>query len=80
MAKQKPEKQSCAECGCKDTTETMEDHTFPYGAGVEQVELTSVIPIHTCNNPDCGFQWYNWVADEIMDATVQQYLQEQTKK
>lgn len=72
MAREKPVKQKCAECGSENSTENMEDHTFPYGAGEDYVELTSIIPVYKCSK--CGFQWYNWVADEIMDADVQQYL------
>jgi C4-type Zn-finger protein len=77
MAREKPEKPKCAECGSENCTESMEEYNFPYGAGEDQVELTSVIPIHTCE--DCRFRWYNWVADEIMDADVQQYLMDKNK-
>ena len=77
MAREKPEKLKCAECGSENNTEEMVEYKHLYGDGDDQVELTSVIPIHTCE--DCRFRWYNWVADEIMDADVQQYLMDKKK-
>jgi len=71
----------CAECECTDITKTQEDYSFRYGVdGPDQVELTVEIPVYTCNNKDCGYKWWNWEASEIMDAYVEQYIQEQQQK
>jgi len=70
----------CGMCECKDISRNMEDYTFPYGKdGPEQVELTVNIPVFTCNNKECGFQWWNWEAGEIMDAYVEQWKNDQDK-
>ena len=72
---------TCGMCESTDTTESMKDYTFPYGvAGPDQVELTVNIPVRTCNNKECGFEWYNWKAELIMDAYVEQWKQEQQQK
>lgn len=70
----------CGMCGGFDTTKTREDYTFPYGrSGPEQVELTVEVPVYKCNNGECGFQWMNWEAGEVIDAYVEQWEYERSK-
>ena len=68
----------CGECGSKNSEKTMRNYTFSYGIKDDQVEITSVIPVHTCN--DCGFAWYDYEAEEIMDTDVEKYLKKKETK
>ncbi len=69
----------CGMCGGFNTTKSREDYTFPYGiAGPEQVELTVEIPVYKCE--ECGFQWMNWEAGEIIDAYVEQWKHDKDKE
>lgn len=70
----------CGMCECTDVSISQEDYTFDYGiAGPDQVELTVEIPVFTCNNKKCGFQWWNWEAGEIIDAYAEQWKNERDK-
>ena len=68
---------SCPECDYQTIIKEIEDHTFPYGASPNTIYLTIKIPIYKCQNPNCGFQWYDWEAEVIMDAEIEQHKYEQ---
>ena len=62
---------SCANCGCKDVEKSEVEYPHMYGAGEDQIEIISIIPIHTCC--ECRFEWYDFEAEEIMDKDTEKF-------
>ena len=68
----KTDNRVCADCGSKNTKRTIESYTYPYGIEEEKVELTSIIPVHICNN--CNFSWFDYEAEDIIDKDIKKHI------
>jgi hypothetical protein len=70
----------CHECNKnKGFTVTTEKSAWQLSIGPddEKAELTTLVPVHTCNN--CGEAFTDWVADEINTAAQYKYYKENRK-
>ena len=62
----------CPTCGGSNVSKTWKEHTFSYGS--EHLQFTVEVPVFECFNKNCdGAPWMNWEADEIRDAYVVQW-------
>jgi hypothetical protein len=76
---EKKSKYQCPTCGGFSVSKTWRDHTFPYGS--EDLEFTVEVPVFECLDDECdGELWMNWEADEIRDAFVDQWRNDQKEK
>ncbi len=64
----------CPICGSKEITVEDTLDTFPYGNKKfgDEVELTTIVPVHTCHN--CDFKFTDYKADDIKTKTINRYL------
>ena len=66
------DRQICPDCH-NDTTTEIVDYKFPYGHGVDQVELSATIPVRKCVSEKCGCQFLDWEAEDLIAKTVKEY-------
>lgn len=76
MSEEKSDYQ-CPTCGGFKVVREKKEHTFPYGHP-KPVYFTVEVPVFRCIDKNCdGEQWMNWEADEIRDAYVEQWKNDQ---
>jgi hypothetical protein len=59
---------ACIDCETGVCERQIVVHKFPYGSGETAVELEATIPVYVCNS--CGAGYYDYEAEEILDAVV----------
>lgn len=62
----------CPDCGDSEFTISDVEDSFQYGPGTDAVELSIVIPVHTCNS--CGYQFTGHDAEVIRHEAVCRHL------
>jgi putative zinc finger/helix-turn-helix YgiT family protein len=62
----------CPECGSGAVSTRIERQTFPYGEGMEAVELEVSVPVKVCS--ECGFEYLDESAEGIKHEAVCNYL------
>ncbi len=68
---------SCPQCDSIEVWVRQETEEFKYGDArkpLTQVTLSVAIPVWTCRT--CGFEWTDYVAEELIDKKVRDYLHE----
>ena len=63
---------TCPDCDSRDIATQWTDHHFQYGAGDSAVTLAATIPLRKCR--DCGTEYLDAEAEELMHATVCHHL------
>ena len=63
----------CPVCESKSIVTQMLSESFPYGSGKEEVTLSAVVPVHSCQ--DCQFEFTDELADEAKHNAICQYLE-----
>jgi putative zinc finger/helix-turn-helix YgiT family protein len=66
----------CPNCGAKDIRTTWIEDPFPYGVGVEPVQLTARVPLRTC--AACGCEYYDEDAEDARHEAICRHLGVQT--
>lgn len=67
----------CFDCGSKKFIEQNKEQKFQYGNGENQVILSAVVPVFTCQ--DCGYEFCDERAEVIQVLTVDAYLTSKLK-
>jgi putative zinc finger/helix-turn-helix YgiT family protein len=62
----------CDQCGAHDVRMSLKDQRFSYGEGLDAVELTSRVPVWTCEQ--CGFAYTDGDAEEARHEAVCHHL------
>jgi len=62
----------CAACGQKAVRLSIEEESFPYGEGSDQIVLHARVPVWTC--AQCGERYTDAAAEDIRHAEVCRYL------
>ena len=62
----------CPSCGKSKFTISDKDERFVYGCDDDAVELTAVVPVHTCES--CEFQFTRGDAEDIRHEAVCRHL------
>ena len=62
----------CPDCGEAEFSVAEKVDQFEYGCGADAVELSALVPVHTCES--CGFQYTDEVAEDIRHETVCHHL------
>jgi len=62
----------CDQCGAHDVRMSLKDQRFSYGEGPDAVELTSRVPVWTCEH--CGFAYTDGDAEEARHEAVCHHL------
>lgn len=70
------EKILCPVCESKSIVTQMRQESFPYGSGKEEVTLSAVVPVHSCQ--DCQFQFTDEQADQAKHNAICKHLEVMT--
>lgn len=62
----------CPDCSSENNELSHVEQRFQYGRGIEAVELSCRVPVHTCR--ECGAQWTGPDAERIRQNTIYQHL------
>lgn len=68
----------CGMCGSRNIETENKEHTFPYGVGEAQEELSAIVPVRVCKS--CGFQFLDYLAEEACHDAVCRHLRVMTPK
>ena len=68
----------CCMCGSSNVETENKEHTFPYGVGKAQVELSATVPVRVCKS--CGFQFMDSLGGEACHDAVCKHLRVMTPK
>ncbi len=62
----------CIECGGSNLVERMREQSFPYGVPGDQVILTALMPVFTCE--DCSYEYFDERGEAARHAAVCRHL------
>lgn len=63
----------CPVCESKRVLTRKLSESFPYGSGKEEVTLSAIVPVHSCQ--DCQFEFTDEFADEAKHNAICQHLE-----
>ena len=63
---------TCPLCGRRGVTTSWKDHTFGYGSGKSEAELTVNVPVRRCSA--CEFEYLDQSAERLKDDAVYRHL------
>ena len=63
---------TCPLCGRRGVATSWKDHTFSYGSGKSEVELTVNVPVRRCGA--CGFEYLDQSAERLRHDAVCRHL------
>lgn len=63
----------CPVCGSKRIGTRKLSESFPYGSGKEEVTLSAIVPVHSCQ--DCQFEFTDELADQAKHNAICQHLE-----
>ena len=63
---------TCPLCGCEGVITSRKDHTFSYGSGESEVELTVSVLVHRCDT--CEFEYLDESAERLKHDAVCDHL------
>lgn len=66
----------CPVCESKSIVTQMLSESFPYGSGKEEVTLSAVVPVHSCQ--DCQFEFTDELADQAKHNAICKHLEVMT--
>ena len=64
----------CPFCGKRNVSTHVEDVTHPYGRHGDSFVVRT--PVRTCNEDDCGFQYFDHVAEHLTDRAMREFERE----
>ena len=68
----------CPVCESKKIVTRKLSETFPYGSGKEEVTLSAIVPVHSCQ--DCQFEFTDELADQEKHNAICQHLEVMTPR
>ena len=63
----------CPVCESKRIVTRKLSESFPYGSGKEEVTLSAIVPVHSCQ--DCQFEFTDELADQAKHNAICQHLE-----
>ena len=63
---------TCPECGSSNLTCSQKEYKFPYGKGVDAIELSTLVEVEKCN--DCGFSYIDQTEELSCHEAICEHL------